>query len=165
MVIIPFDVNDDLQRQAFFDHVFITCIAVLAEEAQSLWGRMTAQNMIEHLLWAFECSTGTIEVTCCTPVTLLERTKRFLYDNRPTPREFKNPLLGEGPLPYRYQTFADAKNALQREAVHFVAYFIERPDAVHIHPIFGPLGAAEWQRSHFKHCYHHLVQFALIDPH
>ncbi len=164
MVAIPFDVNDDAQRQAFFDHVFCTCVAGLTEDARARWGKMTPQNMLEHLLWAFECSTGAVEVTCRIPANLLERTKRFLYDNRPTPREFKNPLLGEDPLPHRFRSFADAKDALQQSVMRFGTYFLERPGAIHIHPIFGPLGAAEWQRSHFKHCYHHLLQFSLVDP-
>jgi hypothetical protein len=32
-----------------------------------------------------------------------------------------------------------------------------------MHPLFGPIGAEEWTRVHFKHAYHHLLQFALID--
>jgi hypothetical protein len=163
MTAIPFDVNDEKLRKKFFDHLFTDCIACLTENTPPLWGKMTPQHMIEHLVWAFECSTGTLEVPCRTPENLLERAKRFLYDNKPTPHEFKNPLLGEDPLPFRFLSFADAKDALHKEVARFVDHFREQPSAIHVHPIFGPLSAEEWQRSHFKHCYHHLLQFGIIN--
>ena len=84
---------------------------------------MSAHDMIEHLIWAFECSTGTIEVPCRTPVNIIERTKRFLYHNKPTPHEFKNPLLGERPLPHRFLEYSEAKNVLLKNIVTFIRYF------------------------------------------
>jgi len=36
------------------------------------------------------------------------------------------------------------------------------PGAARTHPVFGPIAAEEWARSHFMHCYHHLLQFGLI---
>ena len=57
---------------------------------------------------------------------------------------------------------ADAKAALLGEIFRFIDHFHKQPDAVHVHPIFGPLGAEEWYRAQFKHCYHHLQQFGLI---
>jgi oxepin-CoA hydrolase/3-oxo-5,6-dehydrosuberyl-CoA semialdehyde dehydrogenase len=163
MIAIPFDVNDAELRKKFFDQLFAECIASFAENTTPLWGKMTPQHMIEHLVWAFECSTGNLEVPCRTPANLLERAKRFLYDNRPTPHEFKNPLLGENPPLFRFPGFAEAKDALYKEVARFIDHFREQPNAIHVHPLFVPLGAEEWQRSHFKHCYHHLLQFGLID--
>ena len=165
MTAIPFDVNDDKLRETFFDQLLTDRIVCLAENAPPLWGKMTPQHMIEHLVWAFECSTGTIELPCRTPENLLERAKTFLHDNRQTPHDFKNPLLDENPPPFRFSSFADAKAALHWELTRFVVHFREHPIAIHVHPIFGPLGAEEWQRSHYKHCYHHLLQFGLINQH
>jgi oxepin-CoA hydrolase/3-oxo-5,6-dehydrosuberyl-CoA semialdehyde dehydrogenase len=163
MIIIPFDVNNDKLRKKFFDHLFTDCVDSLAENTPPLWGKMTPQHMIEHLIWSFEGCTGIIEFPCRTPENLLERAKRFLYDNRQTPHEFKNPLLGENLLPLRFPNFADAKDALLKENGRFVNHFQEQPGAIYTHPIFGPLGAEEWHRSQFKHCYHHLLQFGLFN--
>ena len=163
MITIPFDVNDEKLRKKFFDQFFDDRIAYLAENIPPLWGKMTAQHMIEHLIWAFECSTGILEVPCRTPANLLERVKKFLYNDQQTPHDFKNPLLGENPPLLRFLSFAEAKGALRKEVTRFVDYFREQPNAVHVHPIFGPLGAEEWQRSQFKHCYHHLLQFGLFN--
>jgi hypothetical protein len=162
VITIPFDVNDDELRTAFFDQYLAEALAGLSEHTPPHWGNMSARHMVEHLLWAFECSTGELTLPCRTPEKLLERVKAFLHDNRPTPREFKNPLLGPAPPPYRFTNLTDALAALDSEVIRFTGHFLEQPGAFHVHPIFGPLGAQEWQRSHFKHCYHHLLQFGLV---
>lgn len=162
MITVPFDVNDSELRSAFFDHHLAEALAGLTEHSRPHWGNMTARHMVEHLLLTFECSTGEITLPCRTPANVLERVKAFLYDNRPTPRGFKNPLLGPTPPAFRFPNLVDALTALDHEVIRFVGHFLEEPGAFHVHPIFGPLGADEWQRSHFKHCYHHLLQFCLI---
>jgi hypothetical protein len=78
------------------------------------------------------------------------------------PLESKKPLLDEN-LSFRFPSFAGAKGATHKEAARFADHFPEQPDAIHVHPLFGPLGAEEWQRSLFKHCYHHLLQSGLIN--
>jgi oxepin-CoA hydrolase/3-oxo-5,6-dehydrosuberyl-CoA semialdehyde dehydrogenase len=160
---IRFDVNDSNLREQFFAHHLMEAVAGLQEQTPSLWGNMSPQHMIEHLFWAFQCSTGALNVPCFTPENLLERTKRFLYDSRQTPRHFRNPLLGESPPPFQFRSLADAKTALREELTRFLDQSREQPGAIHVHPIFGPLNAEEWHRSHFKHCYHHLLHFGLID--
>jgi oxepin-CoA hydrolase/3-oxo-5,6-dehydrosuberyl-CoA semialdehyde dehydrogenase len=163
MVAIPFDVNDENLRKKFFDRLFTDCVEGLAENTPPLWGKMTPQHMIEHLIWSFEGCTGIIEFPCRTPDNLFERAKRFLHNNNATPHEYKNPLIGEGLLPLRFSRFTDAKEALHKVIGCFADHFRERPGAIHTHPVFGPLGADEWHRSQFKHCYHHLLQFGLIN--
>jgi hypothetical protein len=48
MTAIPFDVNDDKLREAFFDQLLADYIACLGENTPPLWGKMIAQHMIEH---------------------------------------------------------------------------------------------------------------------
>ena len=162
MVVLQFDVNDEALRRAFFDHLLLDAAAGLGVDDSPRWGAMNAQHMLEHLQWAFACSTGSVDVACTTPQHLLERAKRFLRDNRHTPHEFRNPLLGETPLPFRCADLDGARGALQKEVATFVRHFLDEPDSLHVHPLFGPLGAEEWQRAHFKHGFHHMLQFGLV---
>jgi len=162
MIAIPFNVNDRVLREAFFDHLFHRAIENLREEDQALWGGMSARHMVEHLDWAIGLSIAATNVDCKTLPHLIERAKRFLYDNRPTPHEFRNPLLGETPPAFRFGSMAEAKAALRMATTSYLHHFREHPEAVHVHPLFGPLGAEEWERAHFKHCYHHLLQFRLV---
>jgi hypothetical protein len=162
VIIIPFDVDDNELRVAFFDHFLMDAMSALLPTMPPHWGSMTAQHMAEHLLWAFRCSTGELVLPCCTPESLLERVRRFLYDNRPTPHEFKNPVLGPTPPPLYFKNLGEAMTALDHEVIRFTGHLLEEPRAFNVHPIFGPLDAEDWQRAHFKHCYHHLLQFGLI---
>jgi oxepin-CoA hydrolase/3-oxo-5,6-dehydrosuberyl-CoA semialdehyde dehydrogenase len=162
MTAIPLNVNDNKLREMFFDRLLPECIASLDENARPIWGKMTPQHMVEHLVWTFEGSTGVLDFPCRTPKNMIVLIKKILYDERPLPRNYRNPLLDADPLPFRFPEFPGAKTALSSEIVRFVDHFREQPDAVHVHPVFGPLGAEEWQRIQFKHAYHHLVQFGLV---
>jgi hypothetical protein len=162
MITIPFDVNDEKLRNLFFTDILPQAVNNLDKNISPLWGKMTVQHMIEHLISTFKISTGIIEVACSTPENLLSRVKTFLQNNKETPYNFKNPLLGENPPALQHTNFIDAKVALLEELNRFLDHFQSHPDAIHIHPLFGPLGKEEWQRTHFKHCYHHLLQFGII---
>ena len=119
--------------------------------------------MIEHLIWTFEIAGGKIKVECKTHERLLPRVKAFLHNNTETPRDFKNPLIGDNPLPLRYSNIAEAKTKLLEEIMKFMSHFQTEPDAVYVHPVFGPIGNDDWKRANYKHCFHHLAQFGLIN--
>jgi hypothetical protein len=87
--------------------------------------------------------------------------KTFLFHNRPTPHGFMNPALVAGLPPLRYASLEEAMVALRVELHRFVEQSTDNPQ-LYTHPIFGPIGAAEWARTHFKHGCHHLLQFDLI---
>jgi oxepin-CoA hydrolase/3-oxo-5,6-dehydrosuberyl-CoA semialdehyde dehydrogenase len=162
MTAIPFEVNDPDLRDRFVRRLLFDALSALRDDTRPGWGKMTAQQMVEHLIWAVEISTGKAQVECPFPEAQRERLKAFLYDNRPTPREFQNPVLAAGLPTLRYADTADATAALRREVGLFLDQAVAMPGATRKHPVFGLLAAEEWARSHFKHCYHHLLQFGLF---
>ena len=159
---IHFDVNDEGLREAFLREVLPRAIGRLETDAESQWGNMTAQQMVEHLTWGFDLSTGTRQIECPYPDEKRARLKTFLYDNRPSPREFMNPALASGLPPLRHAGLPEAKAGLLAS----IGRFLEPPGPVtaetRTHPVFGPLDRDEWSRTHFKHGVHHLSQFGLI---
>ena len=157
-----FDVNDPELRECFLRHEVTQAVGRLEDAATPRWGGMTAQEMVEHLIWAFELSTGQARTECRVAEAELPRMKTFLYHNRPTPQGFMNPVLAAGLPPLRYENLYEATSALARELGRFIdgARYNEQ---VHTHPIFGPIGHEEWHRTHYKHTYHHLLQFGLIE--
>ncbi len=162
MLKLRFDVNDSALRDTFLRTFFFGALDRLQPAERARWGRMTAQQMVEHLLWAFEISTGQVRIECPVPPDQLAKFKVFLRHNRPTPHEFMNPLLRDGLPTLRYAGVAEARTALQAEVERFIEHAGAEPEAVHTHPIFGPIGAEDWSRTHFKHCAHHLSQFGLL---
>ena len=163
MTAIPFDVNNAKLRDAFFRERLFDALAGLQDDSRPGWGKMSARQMVEHLVWAFELSTGQAQAACQFPEAQREQLKAFLYHNRPTPREFQNPVLAAGLPPLRHASLPEAKAALRVEVERFLRQAGDTPDTIHMHPVFGPIKAEEWARSHFKHAYHHLLQFDLID--
>jgi len=160
---VPFDVNDAALRERLLRQVLPDALAGLREDARPAWGAMTAQQMVEHLAWVFEVSIGAASVECSTPEARRERWKAFLYDATPMPHEFRNPALVGGLPRLRHAGLAEARAALARVVELFLEQGRAAPEATHTHPTFGPLRAEEWSRSHFKHVYHHLTQFGLIE--
>ena len=162
MIAPRFDVNDDALRDDFLRHTFLDALAALQAEMQPRWGRMTAQEMVEHLWWTFQISTGRLVVECPVPAERREPMKKFLHRNMPTPPEFMNPVLTGGLPPLRHPDLDRARAALREELEWFFAQAASDPAAVYTHPIFGPVGLDEWNRTHYKHCFHHLLQFGLL---
>jgi oxepin-CoA hydrolase/3-oxo-5,6-dehydrosuberyl-CoA semialdehyde dehydrogenase len=162
MTAIPFDVNDSRIRETLLRRTVVDALSKLREDTTPRWGKMTAQQMVEHLLWACELSTGRAQTDCPIPEAQREKIKAFLHDDRPTPREFANPVLAAGLPPLRYGSLLEAAAALAAETDRFFAQADTTPQVRHMHPVFGPIGIEEWARAHFKHVYHHLLQFGLI---
>lgn len=159
-----FDVNDPVIRKFFLYERMMDLLVNLTEQRHPLWGRMTARQMVEHLTRTFEISTGIGEVVVRIPESLTERRKKFLYDDRPTPHEVSNPLLSEGSYLYSFKSLDEGRVALSGALIRFRKEHEADSSAIHFHPIFGFLDMAEWERAHYKHCYHHLLQFSLIHP-
>jgi oxepin-CoA hydrolase/3-oxo-5,6-dehydrosuberyl-CoA semialdehyde dehydrogenase len=163
MIKLRYDVDDSALRDSFLRAVFFGALDPLRPDHRPRWGRMTAQQMVEHLVWAFELSTGRAQVECSIPDDQLPRMKRFLYHNRPSPPEFMNPALRDGLPALRFPGIPDAAAALQVEVDRFLHHARTSPTAIHTHPVFGPIGIEDWSRTHFKHCAHHLQQFGLLE--
>ena len=158
---ISFRVNDPETRIEFLTRFLPEAIEKLAEDTVPNWGEMTAQHMVEHLGWAFELSTGRAEVTCDIPESQREAMKAWLYNNRPGPRGFKNPKLPEAPGPLKYTSMLEAKSALMKALDDFIRHSTNS-EHMKTRPLLGSLRTEEWERVHFKHGYHHLLQFRLV---
>lgn len=157
-----FDVNDAALREEFLRSGVAPALGPLRTDAAARWGGMNAQQMVEHLMWACECSTGLAVVPCTNPPAVLPRIKRFLRDDRETPHDFMNPVLAAGLPPLRCADLDEAKAALLRELARFLDGSRGNGE-LHTHPIFGPLDHEEWHRAHYKHIRHHFLQFGLMD--
>lgn len=156
-----FDVNDAALRDRFLRDEFRQALATLTAESQPRWGSMNAQQMVEHLAWTFQASTGGVALSCPIPAEELDRMKRFLVSNRPTPENFMNPALVSGLPALRCANLAAARDELDREANRFLSSV--GAGTRHTHPVFGPIDYEEWHRAHYKHTHHHLAQFGLVE--
>ena len=141
-----------------------TVLEKLQPDTTPHWGRMNAQQMVEHLTSAVRMSTGAIPVRVFTPEEKLAKAKQGLLSERPLPQGFQAPFLPPDPLPPAFGNLSEAKAALLNAMADFHAFYQkEEKDFRLPHPIFGPLNYEEWIVFHNKHFRHHLSQFGLVE--
>lgn len=133
----------------------------LDENTPAQWGKMSAQHMIEHLILTYRICNGTREVSIVTGERLLPIQKRFLMSDKPLPKLFINPVIGEDLLPLEFESLESAKKELLNEIEKYELYFASNPEANAAHPVFGYLNKSEWDIFHDKHIRHHLLQFGI----
>jgi len=156
-------VNDERLRSDFLRRIVHLALDQLSPTQAPSWGRMTPLQMVEHLAWAAEVSHGAVSVPCKVPPKLLERFRPFLYDDTPTSREFMNPILKKGIPAVRTKSIPEAAALFHTQMALFLGQSPDEKALLRIHPVFGPLNYEDWERSHFKHFFHHLLQFGLIE--
>ena len=137
----------------------------LTENTKPNWGKMTAQQMLEHLETTLLYSIGEPEVEkCFTPEEHLEKYQDSLYNHRKMPKDFPAPFLPEdGTLPeLKYKNLEQAKEKFLENLQKYQIYFRENPEAEHMHFVFGKLNKEMMELMHRKHFTHHFEQFNLI---
>ena len=127
-----------------------------------IWGQMTPQHMIEHLILTMRISSGQIKAECLNPPEKLPTLKKFLLSSRPLPKNYSLPRQSEGLFPLHYSGLSEAKNILIDEINLYYKYRDENPDAALVNPTFGILNKSEWETFHEKHFKHHFEQFDLL---
>lgn len=159
---LTYSVNDPDLRQRFFDKILPETIDTLDENDKPEWGEMSAQHMVEHLCFIFQVSTNSLEVECYTPEEKRAKLQAFLNTNRPMPKDYINPVTGTELPDLQFSKFATAKEKLKKEIQNFLTYYKKNPNLTQTNPTFGELDAEKWRKFHFKHCFHHLLQFGLV---
>lgn len=151
------------EKLAFINNDLLPLLKNLPQAAKSNWGKMNAQQMVEHLADFFNVSTELLHFDMVTPEEHLPKYKEFLLSDKQFRENTKAPasVLGENPLPERYSSYADAISGLKTAVENFENYFKLHPGKKTSHPVFGPLNFDEWVLLHYKHITHHLRQFGI----
>ncbi|MEC5157869.1 oxepin-CoA hydrolase/3-oxo-5,6-dehydrosuberyl-CoA semialdehyde dehydrogenase [Chryseobacterium sp. MP_3.2] len=136
----------------------------LTEKTLPKWGRMKAQEMLEHLEATMKYSTGELVTDeCKTPQEHLEFYQDSLYDFRKMPKDYPAPFLEEGKLPeLKYKNLEEAKTHFIESVKNYQIYYRENPEAEHLHFVFGTLNKEMMELFHQKHLTHHFEQFGLL---
>lgn len=137
----------------------------LTENTKPNCGKMTAQQMLEHLETTLLYSIGEPEAEkYFTPEEHLEKYQDSLYNHRKMPKDFPAPFLPEdGTLPeLKYKNLEQAKEKFLENLQKYQIYYRENPEAEHMHFVFGKINKEMMELMHRKHFTHHFEQFNLI---
>ena len=139
-------------------------LSSLRSDTQPVFGIMSAQQMIEHLILVLKASNGKKDIPLSYPADRTEKSKNiFIYSERALPIGYKAPFLpAEGTIPTISSTLESAIEKLFEELNDFDVYFATLPDEKRTHPVMGDLNYNEWVIFHNKHFTHHFKQFSLV---
>ena len=133
----------------------------LRPDSSRVWGRMTAPQMVCHLIDSHRVALG--ELTVSPDMSWFTRTfMKWIALRAPFPwppgigtRPEIDQVLGGGTKP---ADFAQDVAQLTELTERFAA---ERTFTGRVHPIFGEMSSAEWLRWGYLHLDHHLRQFGI----
>lgn len=149
-------------KRSFLKNDLIPLLVNLKGDEKGKWGKMNAQQMVEHVAGFFKVSVQKIQFPLTTPVEHLPKYKEFLLSDKEFRENTKAPVLPEEPLPLHFATMQLAMEDIKKSIDDFFTFFESDPLKVTIHPAFGELNFDEWVQLHHKHVTHHLKQFELI---
>lgn len=153
----------DISAKALFlQNDFVPLLSGLAPETKGKWGKLNAQQMIEHFADAYRIASGRMEnLVLLTSEEHLGRMQLFLRSDKPFRENTKSALMPDEPMPLRYLQMSDAIAELKEEANLFFACFNNQDNHTTLNPFFGWLNYADNIHLLYKHALHHLVQFGL----
>lgn len=146
----------------FLSEEFPALLNQLSADAKPVWGLMTPQHMVEHLIVTYKMSIGRIRIPVVSAVEDHTRLKAYLMKDSPMRRSVPSPTGRNELQPLRSDSLKEAIEKVVRETEHFLKFSEEQPDFMANHPYGGPMRADEWLFFHRKHIKHHLIQFNLI---
>lgn len=154
----------DVQKLNFVTKESVLLFKNLSADSMGKWGKMNAQQTVEHLAAFFNVSAGKIKFDLVTPVEHLPKYKEFLLSDKEFRENTKAPtsVIGEEALPLLYANMEAALEKLTESIAAFENYFKDEPLKTSLHPVFGELNFEEWVLLHHKHVTHHAKQFGLL---
>lgn len=154
----------DVEKLNFITKECVLLFNKLSADAMGKWGKMNAQQTVEHLAAFFHVSAGLIKFDLVTPVEHLPKYKAFLLSDKEFRENTKAPatVIGEEALPLQYATMEAALERLAASITAFENYFKDDELKTSLHPVFGELNFEEWVLLHYKHVMHHARQFGLV---
>lgn len=145
---------------SFFKLELISLLNTLNPKQKPLWGIMTPQHMVEHLVGSWRISNGRFALP---EAVINPERKEFLFTDQPFAKNISNPSLKGNLAELRKPDLKAAVEQLKDEISNFYAFHDSNPGIRFFHPAFGMLNKEEWLLFQTKHIGHHLRQFALLN--
>lgn len=150
------------EKEDFLRRRLLPLLRSIPLETPPRWGKMTLQQMVEHLSDMFRIASGRLQYpSLVTPQENLPKMLEFLLSEKPFRENTVNPLLPETPAPVRTGSMDEALAELGEEVQHFFAVFEANPHLTTLNPFFGSLNFEENVQLLHKHAGHHLRQFGV----
>lgn len=149
------------EKAHFLRNGYIALLQTLEPTAKGAWGKMNAQQMVEHMADYFRMASGKDPQQVALPPEQVERSRQFLHTEKPFRENTPNSLMADTPPPVRHELMQQSIDELWQELQYFFKVFEDEPDKLVVNPFFGELDYAMSVQLLHKHATHHLRQFGL----
>ena len=149
------------QKADFLRSEFTKKLSALDGSTPPKWGKMSVQQMIEHMSDYVRIANGRTPMTTITAEENIPKMQAFLESEKPMRENTPNPLLPDVPPAARHATKEAAIAELQGELDHFFAVHEQEAGRATPNPFFGTLDFDRQVQLLYKHGTHHLRQFGV----
>ncbi|MDX2174092.1 MAG: hypothetical protein SFY56_13395 [Bacteroidota bacterium] len=133
------------------------------KDAKPLFGKLTSQHVLEHLMMSLHISTGKRVIEFKGNEEMAQKIKaNLIYTDAEVPEGVKNPLMTDELPELKFENIEIAKQHLKSELEYFFEYKKNNPNAKSVHMRMNELTMDEWSVMHGKHFTHHFKQYGLI---
>ena len=140
----------------------LSALSRLSNSNKPLWGKMNAQEMVEHLSDMLMMARGTGNFTIDVDAETIARRQQFLLSDKEMAKNIAVPFTKEL-IELRNDELDLAVDEFTDEWLNFIELYENNPDASVVHPYYGALDFNLWLKMHDKHFMHHFKQFGLIE--
>ncbi|WP_207491728.1 hypothetical protein [Aridibaculum aurantiacum] len=151
------------EKAAFLKDQLVPLLQNLDPAQKPNWGKMDAQQMVEHMADAFAIANGNQAMPLhTTDADRLQKMRAFIVSDIPFKEGTRNPIMAEEPVPCRYESFSLAIEKLEIELQQFFSVYEKDAGLQILNPVFGELNYMQQVHLLHKHAVHHLKQFGLL---
>jgi hypothetical protein len=148
-----------MNKSDFLHFEFPRLLATIDPATPPAWGKMSLQQMIEHMSDSLRIANGRDPKDCVTPADHIPKMQAFMMSDKPFKENTPNSQLPDTPPPTRFDNEDDAIGELQQEINEFFDVFEQDKGKIITNPFFGDLNFDQWVQLLHKHATHHLRQF------
>lgn len=152
-----------MDKAAFLKTDFVPLLTGLSPVQQGKWGKMNAQQMVEHLGEYLRIANGKHKVQPVNSPEITQKSYTFMMSDRPFRENTPNQLLPDVPPDVKHASMKEALAELQMEIDDFFKVYEQNPGLRITSPFFGELNFEEQVHLLHKHAMHHARQFGLVD--
>ena len=152
-----------MDKRQFLHSELTKIFSTLSAEQKGKWGKMNAQQMVEHMSYSVRVASGRHpEKTVYSP-EITQKGYNFIMTEKPFRENTPNQLLPDEPPAVKNENMANAIAELQSEIDYFFKVYSENSGMRTINPFFGNLNFEEQVQLLHKHATHHARQFGLVE--
>lgn len=140
----------------------LSALSRLSNSNKPLWGKMNAQEMVEHLSDMLMMARGTGNFNIDVDAETIARRQQFLLSDKELAKNIAVPFTKEL-IELRNDELELAVDEFTDEWLNFIELYENNPDTSVVHPYYGALDFNLWLKMHDKHFMHHFKQFGLIE--